>query len=72
MKLTPGWVLLQVNFDFLQEIGPKLGGGGALSQDYSNSKQALTSIAPHLQVELQFSILLLSVDVIPYILDPPI
>ena len=49
------------NFDFLQEIGPKIGGGDTLSQDYSNSKQALTSIAPHLQVELQFSILLLSV-----------
>ena len=26
-KLTPGWPLIQVNFDSIQEIGPKLGGG---------------------------------------------
>ena len=26
-KLTPGWVLIQVNFDPIQEIGPKVGGG---------------------------------------------
>ena len=26
-KLTPGWALIQVNFDPIQEIGPKVGGG---------------------------------------------
>ena len=26
-KLTPGWVVIRVNFDPIQEIGPKLGGG---------------------------------------------
>ena len=26
-KLTPGWVLIHVNFDPIQEIGPKVGGG---------------------------------------------
>ena len=26
MKLVPGWVLIQVNFDPIQEIGPKIGG----------------------------------------------
>ena len=24
-KLTPGWALIQVNFDPIQEIGPKVG-----------------------------------------------
>ena len=33
-KLTPGWVLIQVNFDPIQDIGPKVG-VGALSRDYS-------------------------------------
>ena len=27
VKLAPGWVLIQVNFDPIQEIGPKVGGG---------------------------------------------
>ena len=27
MKLAPGWALIQVNFDPIQEIGPKVGGG---------------------------------------------
>ena len=26
-KLSPGWVLIQVNFDLIQEIGPKVGSG---------------------------------------------
>ena len=26
-KLTSGWALIQVNFDPIQEIGPKVGGG---------------------------------------------
>ena len=26
-KLSPGWVLIQLNIDPIQEIGPKLGGG---------------------------------------------
>ena len=26
-KLTPGWALIRVNFDLIQEIGPKVGGG---------------------------------------------
>ena len=26
-KITPGWPLIQVNFDHVQEIGPKVGGG---------------------------------------------
>ena len=26
-KLTPGWALIQVNFDPMQEIGPKVGDG---------------------------------------------
>ena len=26
-KLAPGWALIQVNFDPMQEIGPKVGGG---------------------------------------------
>ena len=26
-KLAPGWALIQVNFDPIQEIGPKVGGG---------------------------------------------
>ena len=26
-KLAPGWALIQVNFDLIQEIGPKVGGG---------------------------------------------
>ena len=26
-KLSPGWALIQVNFDPIQEIGPKVGGG---------------------------------------------
>ena len=26
-KLAPGWVLIQVNIDPIQEIGPKVGGG---------------------------------------------
>ena len=26
MKLAPGWALIHVNFDFIQEIGPKVGG----------------------------------------------
>ena len=26
-KLAPGWVLIQVNFDPIQEIGPKVEGG---------------------------------------------
>ena len=30
MKLAPGWVLIQVNFDPIQEIGPKVGGGCTL------------------------------------------
>ena len=27
VKLAPGRVLIRVNFDLIQEIGPKLGGG---------------------------------------------
>ena len=27
VKLSPGWALIQVNFDPIQEIGPKVGGG---------------------------------------------
>ena len=27
VKLSLGWVLIQVNFDPIQEIGPKVGGG---------------------------------------------
>ena len=27
VKLAPGWALIQVNFDPVQEIGPKVGGG---------------------------------------------
>ena len=39
-KLAPGWALIRVNFDPIQEIGPKEGGGrsftsGRFSQDYS-------------------------------------
>ena len=26
-KLAPGWALIQINFDPMQEIGPKVGGG---------------------------------------------
>ena len=26
-KLAPGWVLIRVNLDSIQEIGPKVGGG---------------------------------------------
>ena len=26
-KLAPGWALIQVNFDPIQELGPKVGGG---------------------------------------------
>ena len=26
-KLAPGWAHIQVNFDSIQEIGPKVGGG---------------------------------------------
>ena len=26
-KLTPGWVLIRMNFDPIQEIEPKVGGG---------------------------------------------
>ena len=26
-KLAPGWALIQVNFNPIQEIGPKVGGG---------------------------------------------
>ena len=26
-KLAPGWALISVNFDPIQEIGPKVGGG---------------------------------------------
>ena len=26
-KLTPGWALIRVNFDTIQEIEPKVGGG---------------------------------------------
>ena len=26
-KLAPGWALIQVNFDPIQEIGPKVRGG---------------------------------------------
>ena len=29
MKLALGWTLIQVNFDPIQEIGPKVGGGHA-------------------------------------------
>ena len=37
---APGWVVIQVNFDPIQEIGPQVGGEplsrvGTLSQDYS-------------------------------------
>ena len=38
-KLAPGWVLIQVNFDPIQEIGPKVGGGHSFMsvflRDYS-------------------------------------
>ena len=27
VKLAPGWALIQVNFDPIQEIGPNIGGG---------------------------------------------
>ena len=27
VKLAPGWALIQVNFDPIQEIGPKVGSG---------------------------------------------
>jgi len=27
VKLAPGWALIQVNFDSIQEIGPKVGVG---------------------------------------------
>ena len=27
VKLAPGWVFIRVNFDPIQEIGPKVGGG---------------------------------------------
>ena len=42
-KLTPGWALIQVNFDPMQEIGPKVGDGrsfvsGPFSQDDSTSQ----------------------------------
>ena len=26
-KLAPGWALIQVNFDSIQEVQPKVGGG---------------------------------------------
>ena len=41
-KLVPGWALIRVNFDPIQEIGPKVGDGrsfvsGPFSRDYGNS-----------------------------------
>ena len=27
MKLTPGWAVIRINFDLVQEIGPKVGDG---------------------------------------------
>ena len=33
-KLTPEWALIQVNFDTIQEIGPKVG-GGALFREWT-------------------------------------
>ena len=30
VKLTPGWVLISVNFNPIQEIGPKVGSGRSL------------------------------------------
>ena len=31
-KLAPGWALIQVNFDPIQEIGPKVGGGRSFAR----------------------------------------
>ena len=35
MKLTPGWVLIQVKFDPIQENGPKVGGGHSFVNGHS-------------------------------------
>ena len=35
MKLTLGWVLIPVNFDPIQEIGQKVGGGRSFARLYS-------------------------------------
>ena len=32
-KLAPGWVLIRVNFDPIQEMGPKVGGGRFLFRE---------------------------------------
>ena len=32
-KLAPGWVLIRVNFDPIQEIGPKVGGAWTLFRE---------------------------------------
>ena len=34
MKLAPGWALIQVNFDPIQEIGLKVGGGRPMFPDH--------------------------------------
>ena len=51
MKLAPGWVLIRVNFDPIQEIGPKVGGGcsfkGGRSFEGGRSFTRLQYVAIH-------------------------
>ena len=59
-KLTPGWALIQVNFDPMQENGPKVESGcyfviGPFSQDYDNAVSLICLLFPH---ELVHSLLL--------------
>ena len=42
-KLAPGWALIQVNFDPIQEIGPKVEGGLALFPGLRRRRKDLVS-----------------------------
>ena len=57
-KLAPGWALIRVNFDPIQEIGPKVGGGrvGPFSPDYSKHPQMTSELTRSASYNSNFSL----------------
>ena len=51
-RLTPGWVLIRVNFDPIQEIGPKVEGGHSFKGGHSFTTLQYSQFFPLIIAEL--------------------
>ena len=49
VKLAPGWALIRVNFDPIQEIGPKVGGGRSFVSGPFFARLRYTQLVPILR-----------------------